>query len=285
MNDPIRSEARRTTADRDEGRAEDRALLAEAVKAAGALALEHLARGVGSVAKHDGSPVSEADLAVDALLRERLVGRRAGYGWLSEETADTPDRLACRRVWVVDPIDGTRSFIKREPEWSISAALVEDGRPVLAAVFAPALDLLFEAEVGRGAERNGQPIEASRRDELAGSRLLISKKALDRTSRPAPWPRIVSRFVSSIALRLALVADGKDADGTVGLPVLREWDIAAGVLLVEEAGGRVATLAGDAIAFNKPEPLIGGLIASGAGLHAPLLAQVAGLAAEIAGAR
>ena len=129
----------------------DRILLEAAIREAGALALGYYHAGARSWRKADKSPVSDADLSVDRLLQKRLMQPRKTYGWLSEETADTPQRLGCKNVWIVDPIDGTRAFLNARPWWSISAALVRDGEPVLGVVYAPALNAFFEAVRGGGA--------------------------------------------------------------------------------------------------------------------------------------
>src|SRR5262249_8761853 len=185
--------------------------LAGAVREAGALALQTFRGELRSWTKGGSSPVSEADLAVDALLRERLL---AVYdaGWLSEETEDDPARLHKTDVWVVDPIDGTRAYLAGWPDWAVSAALVSAGRPIVAALYAPVTDELFLGLAGGGATLNGAPIEASAGEQLAGARFSGAKRRLD--SLAAVEPRIeTAPRVPSLALRLARVATGA-LDGT-----------------------------------------------------------------------
>src|SRR5207245_9350922 len=193
----------------------DRALvrdrLAAAVREAGALALDMFRGRPASWIKGASSPVSEADLAVDALLRERLRAIHEA-GWLSEETEDDPARLQRAEVWVVDPIDGTRAYLAGLADWVISAALVDAGRPVVAALYAPVTDELFLATAGGGATLNGAPIRTSSGDGLAGARFSGAKRRLD--SLAAIEPRIeTTPRIPSLALRLARVATGT-LDGT-----------------------------------------------------------------------
>lgn len=240
--------------------AEIAATLTTAVREAGALALttfqgalKHWTKGL------QNSPVSEADIAVDALLMERL--RLPGVAWLSEETEDDPVRLNTRRVWVVDPIDGTRAYIAGLPDWTISVALVEDGRPIVAALFAPATDELFLATVGGGARCNGVPIRATSDATLAGASIAGPKRAMEDLTHHEPTLAIQPR-VRSLALRLARVAQGSlDAAVTGGNS--HDWDLAAADLLVHEAGGILTTLAGDTATYNRPEPVHGPLVAAG----------------------
>ena len=169
-------------ADLVNNRLELRDHLAAAMREAGGLALQTFRAELRSWTKGASSPVSEADLAVDALLRERLLTIRPA-GWLSEETEDDPARLACAEVWVVDPIDGTRAYLAGRPEWTVSAALVSGGRPVVAALYAPALGEMFLAIAGSGATLNGMPIRASAGDALAGARFSGAKRRSSPPSR------------------------------------------------------------------------------------------------------
>src|SRR5262249_46949405 len=153
-------------------------ILTAAVREAGALALQSFGGTIKSWMKGGSSPVSEADLAVDALLRERLLTFAPGYGWLSEETEDDPARLAADRVWVVDPVDGTRSYLAGGPDWVVSAALAVAGRPLVAAVYAPVSDELFLAAAGKGATRNGVPIAASAGEQLDGVKVAGPKRTI-----------------------------------------------------------------------------------------------------------
>jgi myo-inositol-1(or 4)-monophosphatase len=154
-------------------------LLERAVREAGALALSKFRSTYKSWTKDKASPVTEVDIAVDELLRARLGAYDSGYGWLSEETADDPSRLAAERIWIVDPIDGTRGFIAGFPDWSIVAALVEHGRPIAAALYVPVTDQLFAAEIGHGTRLNGKPSRASYGENLDGARVAGPKSRLD----------------------------------------------------------------------------------------------------------
>ena len=249
---------------------EDFRLLKRAVEDAGKLALSYFRREIAVKRKLDGSEVSEADLAVDAALTRALMGERPSYGWLSEETEDTPDRLDRRFVWMVDPIDGTNAFLRHVPEWTISAALVQEGKPVLGIVFNPATEEFFHAIRGEGAYLNGIPIKMSGRSELEGALFIASGGLFKKRIWKEPWPGVESRWVNSVAYRLALVAAGR-ADATVSLSAKSEWDLAAGVLLVEEAGGVVTNHHGHTLRFNLPLPRFPSLVAAPPDLHAKLI--------------
>src|SRR5262245_27152822 len=214
-------------------------VLARAVGEAGALALGKFGIPIRNWTKGGNSPVCEADIEADLLLRDRLMHATPGYGWLSEESADDPRRLAARRVWIVDPIDGTRGFINGRPDWAVSAALVEDGRPVAAALFAPVTDELFVAVRGRGATRNGRTIRASPGAHLAGLRVAGPARRLERLAAIGPGTEIVPK-IHSLALRLAAVSTGT-LDAALAGPNSRDWDLAAADLLVHEAGGALTS--------------------------------------------
>ena len=184
--------------------------------------------------KAPGHPVCEVDLAVDAMLRERLAALLPDAGWLSEETADDPVRLERRRVWVVDPIDGTRDYIRGRPGWCVSVALVEDGQPVIGVLDAPALGEVWRAEAGAGATLNGVAVRASGRTELAGAR--VPADALAKADRDV---FVAVSKPNSIALRIAMVAADR-ADLVATMRWGNEWDIAAAALIAKEAGA-VAT--------------------------------------------
>jgi myo-inositol-1(or 4)-monophosphatase len=245
------------------------AALAAAVSEAGALALTTFRQPLRHWTKGHASPVSEADLAVDALLRRRLAAAAPDAGWLSEESEDEPARLAALRVWVVDPIDGTRAYLAGFTDWSISAALVADGRPVLAALFVPAEDALFLAAAGGGATLNGAPIAATTGTGLTGLRVAGPKRELDRLQAKGLAPQALPR-IHSLALRLARVAQGT-IDGAFAAGASHDWDLAAADLLVHEAGGVLTTAEGQALTYNQPDPVHGPLIAAGRARHARLL--------------
>jgi myo-inositol-1(or 4)-monophosphatase len=222
------------------------------------------------------SPVTEADIASNDLLRAELLTK--GEGWLSEESENDPERLAARRVWVVDPIDGTRAYIAGRADWSISVALVEDGRPVAAALYAPVTDELFLAVAGGGATRNGASIQASAGDALDGARVGGPKRVLDRIALHGPAIVAMPR-VHSLALRLARVAHD-ELDAAVAGGSGHDWDLAAADLLVHEAGGMLTSLDGQELIYNRPEPVHGMLVAAGRGRHAALISLVRAHASE-----
>lgn len=252
--------------------ASDRSLAIEATRAAGALALDYFRQPIGVQIKADGSQVSEADFAVNELLRERLTGARPDYGWLSEESPDDPARLRKQRCWVVDPIDGTRSFLSHSSEWTISVALVEGGRPILGLVFNPDLGSLYEAERGAGAFLNGAPIRVSGRQELAGSLLLNSSSLLRKRIWAEPWPEVETRWVSSVAFRVALVGAGI-ADATLSLTHKSDWDLAAADLIVNEAGGLVTDHLGRPLSYNRQNLRHPSLVAGTPIVHDAIVAR------------
>jgi myo-inositol-1(or 4)-monophosphatase len=252
----------------------DRRLLRRAVAAAGALALEHFRAGPEHWQKAPGQVVTAADLAVDQLLHDALIGARPDDGWLSEERADDGSRHRRRRVWMVDPIDGTRAFVAGKPEFTISVALVIEGVPLLGAVFNPATDETFEACRDGGAQLNGAPLRISERRELAGARLLSSRTEMQRRDWPTLLPDALFTPMSSLAYKLALVAAGR-FDGLVSLRASHDWDLAAAALLIGEAGGRLSGADGRPLALNQATPRHEGLAAAGTtALHRALVTRL-----------
>jgi myo-inositol-1(or 4)-monophosphatase len=255
--------------------ASDRAALAgivapivDVVRSAGALALEASRKPLKTWTKGHDSPVSEVDIAVDVLLKERLTAIVPDAGWLSEETEDDPARLSAHRVWIVDPIDGTRAFIAGRSDWTISVALVEDGRPIVAALYAPASEEFFLGIAGAGVTRNGQAIRASLGEELAGARVSGPKRLVDEIAAAMPDAVVVPR-VHSLALRLARVADAT-LDVAFAGGASHDWDLAAADLLVHEAGGALTTLDGATLSYNGATPTHGMLVAAGRLRHRAL---------------
>ena len=245
----------------------DRDRLAIAVQEAGAVVkkffggpFKHWTKGQGD------SPVTEADIAANELLHGRLV--ESGDGWLSEESENDPTRLAARRVWVVDPIDGTRAFIAGSEDWSVSVALVVDGRPVVAALFAPATDELFLSTAGGGATRNGVPIQASSGSSLEGARVGGPKRMMERIALNGSGIALMPR-IHSLALRLARVAHS-ELDAAVAGGNGHDWDLAAADLLVHEAGGMMTALDGRVLVYNRPDPVHSVLLAASRDRHAAL---------------
>jgi myo-inositol-1(or 4)-monophosphatase len=243
--------------------------LAASVREAGALALSMFGTPLKNWTKGASSPVSEADIAVDKLLQERLSDVEPGVGWLSEESVDDPARLAARFVWIVDPIDGTRAYIAGLPEWVVSAALVDNGRPVAACLFAPVSDEFFFAVAGGGATRNRAAITVSPGEAFGGTHIAGPKNFLEKLPAFDPPATIVPR-IPSLALRLARVAQGT-IDAAIAGGNSHDWDLAAADLLVHEAGGALTTLSGEPLTYNRPEPRHGMLVAAGRDRHAALL--------------
>lgn len=251
----------------------DVALLEAAAREAGALALDWVGKPNAVREKPDGhGPVSEADLAVDSLLRGRLTAARPDYGWLSEESEDGPRRLEAARLFIVDPIDGTRAYLAGQPTWALSLAVVEAGRPVAAVVFLPAFARIYAAAAGGGALRNDTAIAASARAELDGARVMATSSQLAAEHWPGGAPSVDRRFRPSLAYRLCLVADGQ-VDAMLTFRPTWEWDIAAGALIATEAGARVTDGDGAPLAFGQAQPLVPGVMAAGPRLHAELLAR------------
>ena len=254
----------------------DRDLLIAAVRDAGAIAREGYASVSKSWEKSKGNPVTETDLAVDAFLHERLCAARADYGWLSEESADNSERLGKARVFVVDPIDGTLAFIKRKPEFTICAAVVEAGAPVAAAIYNPMTEEMFAAVQGGGATLNGAAIKVTARAELEGCRMLVAQDVIRHPAWPRPWPAMDLGKRASIAYRMVLVANGT-YDAMMALSSKHEWDSAAGTLIVQEAGGCATLHSGASLAYNQPVPHHRSLICAGPALHAAILERTGGL--------
>lgn len=213
-------------------------------------------------------PLTEADLAVDEAVK--LVLQSDTDGWLSEETADSPARLSCRRTWVVDPLDGTREFVRRIPEWCVSVGLVEDGIPIAGGILAPTAGLRIVGAMGRGVTLNGQEAGPSEAASLQGAVVLASRSELNRGLwNPFFSTDISIRSMGSVALKLALVAVGL-ADATWTLVPKNEWDVAAGSALVLAAGGRVSLPDGSDRMFNSPDPLLPGFVATAPKLFEPV---------------
>ncbi len=248
----------------------DHALLLETVREGGALALSYFHDGVKHWDKGHDDPVSEADHAVDDLLKKRLLDERPEYGWLSEETEDDPKRMDCRDIWVVDPIDGTRAFIQQRAEFTVCAALVRDGRPVAAAVYNPAKEEFYDAILGGGARLNGDKIQVSNAPNFEGARLLTGRN-LFKNAAPSHAPKKVTiHMVNSIAYRMCLAAEGR-YDACISLSGKSDWDIAAAELILAEAGGCNTNAHGEGFAYNLPDPRHRSVISAGPALHAHIL--------------
>lgn len=257
---------------------DDVELMREAARKAGALALAYLKaqETLKTWDKSDASPVTEADLAVNTFLAETLRDARPEYGWLSEETLDDQAGRVRRRTWVVDPIDGTRAFMRgNDPNWCIGIAVVEDGEAVAGVVYAPAHDEMYEASRGNGARLNGEMIRVSACCDEEGARLITNQTMIDHPAWPHPWPKVVvsNPKPNATLYRLALVASGT-WDGVVVLFRKYDWDLAAGAILVSEAGGVVTTHLAEAFQFNRAVPAQRSVVAAGKALQALLIERV-----------
>jgi len=245
---------------------EDLALLEDAVRAAGDIARKFYGGDYRQWSKEGGSPVTEADLAVNKYLCDTLLAARTDYGWLSEESADDAARLEKQKTFVVDPIDGTVAFLKNRPHFTICVAIVTDGRPSCGTVYNPITDELYAARTGAGAWCNGKSIHVSERDGLEGCAMLGDRNQLGH----APWPPMHVQNRNSVAYRLALVADAS-ADASVSLTSKRDWDLAAADVILHEAGGRLTDSAGRILRYNRASTLQSSLVAAGPKLHTEII--------------
>ena len=251
----------------------DLTLLTDAAIEAGRVAERYWTRDPEIWDKPGGhGPVTEADLEVDRMLRSELMAARPDYGWLSEETEDGPARLGRTRVFIVDPIDGTRSFIDGGRAFAHSLAVAEAGRIVAGVVFLPMMDRMFTAAFGQGAHLNGTRLSASRLGDEPGAQILASRPNFAADHWPGGVPRATRTYRPSLAYRMALVGEGR-FDGMVTFRDSWEWDIAAGALIAAEAGAEVTDRDGAPLSFNNPTPLLPGVITAGPPLHAALMAR------------
>ncbi|MDG4646822.1 3'(2'),5'-bisphosphate nucleotidase CysQ [Roseibacterium sp. SDUM158017] len=254
----------------------DLALLVEAAQVAGDIARTHFRRDPEIWTKGDDSPVTEADIAIDRVLRTDLLAARPDYGWLSEETEDDAARLRSERVFIVDPIDGTRAFIDGQTSFAHSIAIAEAGEIVAGVVYLPMKDKLYAAARGSGCTLNGQAVRASSVEDERGARILATKPNVQPKHWPGGVPPFERVYRPSLAYRMALVAEGH-FDGMVTFRDTWEWDIAAGVILVQEAGGAVTDGRGETVWFNAPVPQAAGVMAGPATLHRTLLRRRMGV--------
>ena len=242
---------------------------------AGKIALGYFNKNYKTWDKEDGAgPVTEADLEIDDFLKRFLLNSAPQYGWLSEESEDDSSRFTKTKVFIVDPIDGTRSFIAGDETWAHSLAVVENGIPIAAIIYLPKMDLLYTAEVGKGAFLNGDKISVSKSRELKDAEILtkksIFKEKIWKSSNPALFRQ---RYRPSLAYRLALVAEGR-FDAMIALGRSWEWDICAGHLLVSEAGGSVTTNFGNKLVYNSKVGSSKGIIAGNPSIHKSIINEL-----------
>lgn len=255
---------------------QDLELLEAAARTAGAVAMTYFQKDPQVWMKEGDSPVTEADLAANRHLLDMLTGARPDYGWLSEESEDNSDRLSSERLFVVDPIDGTRGFMQGSEDWTISVAVVErresGWRPSSAALYNPCRDEMYLAERNGGAFMNGERMRTSEQASLSSAQVSVSNpmyRALDLENLGAAK----TRYIPSLAYRLALVATGS-VSAAIARPNAHDWDLAAADLLVHEAGGLLWGETGAPISYNSRKPRHGVLFASGKMLGEPLLALI-----------
>lgn len=256
--------------------ATDLGLLVEAAEQAGDIACRYTGPAARRWDKPDGTgPVTEADLAVNAMLEDKLQQARPGYGWLSEETEDSSARLARDKVFIIDPIDGTRSFAEGSSTWAHSLAIAEAGEITAAVIYLPQRQLLYSAAKGQGAACNGQPIAVSAAADLASAEVLAAKPSLlAQNWQGGSPPAFIRMHRPSLAYRLARVADGRFG-AMLTLRPSWEWDIAAGDLILREAGGVTSDRTGAPLRFNSPHPRLNGVVGGNARLHRAILAALA----------
>ena len=254
--------------------AADLELAIRAARAAGEAALDWFRADTEVRFKSPEQPVTDADLAANRILHDALLGERPAYGWLSEETKDSPERLGTARLWVVDPIDGTNSFVKGFAEFAMCVGLVDQGRAVLGVVFNPATGEMYHAVAGRGAFLNGAPVRVTATAGDADVRTLLASRSEIRRGDfehfPEGWE--VSPL-GSTAYKMAKVADGTGDVFVSGGPK-NEWDVCGAEVIVTEAGGRVTNLDGEPLRYNQPHPAWRGVIATNGRLHDAVLAIV-----------
>ncbi|HEX4272634.1 MAG TPA: 3'(2'),5'-bisphosphate nucleotidase CysQ [Rhizomicrobium sp.] len=245
---------------------EDLRLLEDTVHEAGTIARKFYGGDYKRWSKEGGSPVTEADLAVNTFLMDRLTAARPSYGWLSEENTDDPARLSRASVFVIDPIDGTVAFLKNRPHFTICAAIVVEGRPCCGVVYNPISEELYSARVGAGAHRNGAAIHVGARDALQDCAMLGDRTQLTQ----APWPPMHVQNRNSVAYRVVLVADGS-ADASVSLTAKRDWDLAAADVILSEAGGCLTDAMGTTLIYNRPTTRQSSLVAANPQLHTEIV--------------
>lgn len=254
--------------------ASDLDLLTDAAREAGEIARRFWREDPQVWDKGGDDPVTEADFAVDNHLKARLLRARPDYGWVSEETEDDPARLDRERVFIVDPIDGTRAFVAGEPTWAHSLAVVENGQVTAACVYLPVREKLYRAATGQGATLNGQPMRASAQTSVDAATVLTPRVTMQDRFWKGAVPGFERHFRPSLAYRLALVGEGR-FDAMLTLRPAWEWDIAAGALIATEAGALVTDRKGEALSFNSFARQTAGVVTAARALHPQLIERLA----------
>lgn len=245
----------------------------EITKAAGAAIMQYYKSSYTVEDKSPDNPVTDADYAADTLLHQRLTVRLPEAGWLSEETVDQPDRLRKEKVWIVDPLDGTKEFIMGIPEFAVSVALVENGLPILGVIYNPASAELFYGVRGSGIFLNGSRAQVTKRNQLEGALVDASRSECKRGEFEPFEDMLKIRIMGGTAYKLARVAAGL-CDASWSRGPKNEWDICAGVLLITEAGGRCVDLNNAPFIFNRPKTLVNGFIADNGRLHNRIITTI-----------
>lgn len=255
--------------------ATDLPLLIDAARMAGRVATSFTGPSAARWDKPgDAGPVTEADIAVNDLLISNLRTARPDYGWLSEETEDNTDRLSKDTVFIIDPIDGTRSFVDGSRTWAISIAVARHGEITAAAIFLPLRDKMYAAGLGKGATLNAECLTVAQTAPEETVRVLAARPNLDAHHWPGGVPTLDRHYRPSLAYRLSLVGEGR-FDGMITLRSSWEWDIAAGALIVSEAGGHISDRTGAPLRFNNHNPTLNGVVAATKPLHGNLVARLA----------
>jgi myo-inositol-1(or 4)-monophosphatase len=252
----------------------EREVAVRAARAAGPVIAHYWASGVEAGDKGDAGPVTAADLEANDRIRDLVGAAFPDDGWLSEETADSRQRLAKQRVWIVDPLDGTRELVAHIPELCVCVSLVVAGTPVVAVQYNPIAERLYAAARGAGTTLNGAPAQVASCTTLADARILASRSEHGRGEWDVFEPHCRVVPTGSVAFKLAEVAVGV-GDATFTLHPKNEWDVCAGVLLVEEAGGRVTGLDGAPLRFNRETTRLPGMVATNGVLHDAVMAMIA----------
>lgn len=258
---------------------DDLALVTEVAFEAGRLSLQWLERGAKVWEKSPNNPVTEADIAVNNLIRARLNSARPDYGWLSEESRDNPANRVQERTFVVDPIDGTKAFVKGEPGFCVSIARLQGDEPVVGVLFNPLTNEIFSASRGGGAQLNGEPIQVTETGDLSGCRMIGQPDVFRNSTGLWPAMTLIEPIPNAVAYRIALAAAGR-WDAAVALNNKNDWDLAAAVLIFQEAGGVATDRYGAPFAFNGPSVVQAGVVAAGANLH-PLILEKTKLLEEM----